>query len=271
MIAGVMLVGWLVVALYEWATTRELPHYGRGLPPRYYVPQVSLPPPRPLEQLPAQRSGYPAADRRRPGDLDRVARDARRDVRGLAGRPGRRDGAAPSPGEDTMSSTTSCSPPPRRSCPENTWIELDPVAEGRSRDADPVAGSRSCARGGRGARAARGRARGRGGTGEPEPVAAVPEVEPEVEPEPRRASRRQSSRLVAPAPPVVVAEPELVEARPPENVADEAVLACSSVAEPDGGPPTARGGRSADGLDVARRGPTAAPSWPSRRARGARA
>ena len=58
-IAGVMLLGWLVVALFEWAATRELPHYGRGLPPRYYVPQVSLPPPRPLDQL---GSRYPAAD-----------------------------------------------------------------------------------------------------------------------------------------------------------------------------------------------------------------
>ncbi len=58
-IAGAMLLGWLVVALFEWAATRELPHYGRGLPPRYYVPQISLPPPRPLEQLP---SGYPVAE-----------------------------------------------------------------------------------------------------------------------------------------------------------------------------------------------------------------
>src|SRR3954447_12606605 len=62
-IAGVMLLGWVVVALYEWAATRELPHYGRGLPPRYYVPQVALPPARQLEQLrPQARSGYPAAD-----------------------------------------------------------------------------------------------------------------------------------------------------------------------------------------------------------------
>ena len=40
-IAGVMAVGWLVVALYEWAATRELPHYGRGLPPR--AASLSLP------------------------------------------------------------------------------------------------------------------------------------------------------------------------------------------------------------------------------------
>jgi hypothetical protein len=30
-IGGIMLAGWLVVALYEWAATRELPHRGRGL------------------------------------------------------------------------------------------------------------------------------------------------------------------------------------------------------------------------------------------------
>jgi hypothetical protein len=58
-IAGAMAAGWVVVALFEWAAARERPHYGRGLPPRYYVPQVSMPPPRPLEQL---RSGYPGAD-----------------------------------------------------------------------------------------------------------------------------------------------------------------------------------------------------------------
>jgi hypothetical protein len=57
-IVGLMLLGWVVVALYEWVATREQPHYGAGLPPRYYVPQMSLPPPRPLEQLP---SGYPAS------------------------------------------------------------------------------------------------------------------------------------------------------------------------------------------------------------------
>jgi hypothetical protein len=59
-IGGLMLAGWIVVALFEWTVSRALPHYGRGMTPRYYVPQVSLPPPRPLEQLP---SGYPTADR----------------------------------------------------------------------------------------------------------------------------------------------------------------------------------------------------------------
>jgi hypothetical protein len=57
-IAGVMLVGWVVVALFEWAAWREEPHYGSGLPPRYYVPQVNLPPAQPLEQV---ATGYPEA------------------------------------------------------------------------------------------------------------------------------------------------------------------------------------------------------------------
>src|SRR3954451_22710953 len=56
--AGVMLAGWIIVALLEWAAWREEPHYGSGLPPRYYVPQVSLPPAQPLEQVSV---GYPEA------------------------------------------------------------------------------------------------------------------------------------------------------------------------------------------------------------------
>lgn len=59
-IGGVMLLGWLIVAALEWAAWRDEPHYGSGLPPRYYVPTVNLPPPRPLEQVPA---GYPEAQR----------------------------------------------------------------------------------------------------------------------------------------------------------------------------------------------------------------
>jgi hypothetical protein len=55
-IAGIMLAGWVIVAALEWAAWREEPHYGSGLPPRYYIPQMSLPPPQPLEQVAA---GYP--------------------------------------------------------------------------------------------------------------------------------------------------------------------------------------------------------------------
>src|SRR3954449_1068584 len=77
-IGGIMLVGWGIVAALEWAARREGPHHGRGLaapplggaawreephygggpPPRYYVPQVSLPPAQPLEQVSV---GYPEA------------------------------------------------------------------------------------------------------------------------------------------------------------------------------------------------------------------
>ncbi|HEY7397883.1 MAG TPA: hypothetical protein VH538_06250 [Gaiellaceae bacterium] len=59
-IVGVMALGWLVVALLEWAAWRNEPHYGSGLPPRYYVPSTSLPPPQPLEQV---YSGYPDPQR----------------------------------------------------------------------------------------------------------------------------------------------------------------------------------------------------------------
>jgi hypothetical protein len=59
-IGGAMVLGWLVVVVLEWAAWRGEPHFGRGLPPRYYVPQVALPPARPLEQVPAS---YPDARR----------------------------------------------------------------------------------------------------------------------------------------------------------------------------------------------------------------
>ena len=59
-IAGVMLVGWVIVAALEWAAWRSEPHYGSGLPPRYYVPRLNLPPPQPLEQVAAR---YPEAAR----------------------------------------------------------------------------------------------------------------------------------------------------------------------------------------------------------------
>jgi hypothetical protein len=59
-IVGVMALGWVLVAAIEWAAWRGEPHYGSGLPPRYYVPRVSLPPAQPLEQV---RVGYPEAQR----------------------------------------------------------------------------------------------------------------------------------------------------------------------------------------------------------------
>ncbi len=59
-IAAIMLLGWVIVALLEWAAWRGEPHFGSGLPPRYYVPTVNLPPAQPLEQVDA---GYPDASR----------------------------------------------------------------------------------------------------------------------------------------------------------------------------------------------------------------
>jgi hypothetical protein len=59
-IAGVMLLGWVLVATLEWAAWRGEPHYGSGLPPRYYVPRLNLPPAQPLEHV---ATGYPEATR----------------------------------------------------------------------------------------------------------------------------------------------------------------------------------------------------------------
>ena len=59
-IAGVMFLGWVIVATLEWAAWRGEPHYGSGLPPRYYVPRLNLPPAQPLEQV---ATGYPEAAR----------------------------------------------------------------------------------------------------------------------------------------------------------------------------------------------------------------
>jgi hypothetical protein len=58
-IAGLMLLGWALVAIFEWGAVRSRAHYGSGLPPRWFVPKISLPPPRPLEQV---GSGYPAPE-----------------------------------------------------------------------------------------------------------------------------------------------------------------------------------------------------------------
>ena len=59
-IVGAMALGWLVVAALEWTAWRGEPHYGAGLPPRYYLPRVDLPPPQPLEQV---EQGYPDSGR----------------------------------------------------------------------------------------------------------------------------------------------------------------------------------------------------------------
>ena len=49
-LAGVMVLGWVLSAVFEWAGVRSEPHYGSGLPPRYFEPRVSLPPPLPVER-----------------------------------------------------------------------------------------------------------------------------------------------------------------------------------------------------------------------------
>ena len=59
-IVGAMALGWIVVAAIEWTAWRGEPHYGAGLPPRYYLPRVDLPPPQPLEQV---VQGYPDSGR----------------------------------------------------------------------------------------------------------------------------------------------------------------------------------------------------------------
>jgi hypothetical protein len=59
-IVGVMAAGWALVAAVEWAVWRAQPHFGSGLPPRYYVPRINLPPPQALEQV---RAGYPESHR----------------------------------------------------------------------------------------------------------------------------------------------------------------------------------------------------------------
>jgi hypothetical protein len=59
-VVGAMLLGWVVVAAIEWVSWRGEPHYGSGLPPKYYVPSMNLPPAQPLEQV---HAGYPDASR----------------------------------------------------------------------------------------------------------------------------------------------------------------------------------------------------------------
>jgi hypothetical protein len=190
LIAGVMLAGWLVVALYEWAATRELPHYGRGLPPRYYVPQVSLPPPRPLEQL---RYPYPAAGR--DDEATWIATPAMR-AEALAGWPVDVEPepapAASSAGEDTIVVDVplfeGASSEPFH---EDTWIELDPAARGVAPELEAPAAVA-------------------------EPEVEEPEAAPEVEPEPVAVAAEAEPAAVVPE----VDELELVPL-----VADEAAVA----------------------------------------------
>ena len=54
----VMGLGWAIVALVEWLSWRDVPHYGSGSPPRYHLPPLPLPPPHDVEQR-ASALGYP--------------------------------------------------------------------------------------------------------------------------------------------------------------------------------------------------------------------
>src|SRR5215218_233397 len=92
-IAGVMLAGWVIVALLEWAAWRDEPHYASGLPPRYYVPQVSLPPRQPLEQV----ARYPSSEQRDEAPTWIASAALRAEVLG-----GAWPVAAPPSGEDTQ-------------------------------------------------------------------------------------------------------------------------------------------------------------------------
>jgi hypothetical protein len=61
-IIGLMAAAWVVVALLEWTAWLDEPHYGRGLPPRYYVPHVALPPPVGVDQAEPAYPVLPADD-----------------------------------------------------------------------------------------------------------------------------------------------------------------------------------------------------------------
>ena len=73
-IAGAMLLGWVLVAVLEWAAWRGRPHYGSGLPPRYYVPRLNVPPARTAHG--AACDGLPRAARQDERDVGRVTGDA---------------------------------------------------------------------------------------------------------------------------------------------------------------------------------------------------
>jgi hypothetical protein len=60
-IVAIMVAGWVLVALLEWAAWREEPHWGSGSPPHYYVPPAEVPPRRAVDLRYEQ--GYPAQQR----------------------------------------------------------------------------------------------------------------------------------------------------------------------------------------------------------------
>ncbi len=56
LIVAVMLGGWALVTATQWAGAASRPHFASGLPPRWHVPFVALPPAQPLELV---GPGYP--------------------------------------------------------------------------------------------------------------------------------------------------------------------------------------------------------------------
>src|SRR5829696_4893213 len=123
LIAGVMLVGWVIVALLEWAAWRDEPHYASGLPPRYYVPQVSLPPRQPLEQV----APYPSAEQRDEAPTWIASAALRAEV--LGAWP-----VAPAPaGEDTQAEE-----PPDALAEDGVAVVGEPGPHTVAREPDPV-------------------------------------------------------------------------------------------------------------------------------------
>ncbi len=174
-IAAVMLVGWIIVALLEWAASREQPHYGSGLPPRYYVPQVAMPPRRPLEQV---GSIYPASERRDEAPTWIAPPDLRDEV--IGGWP-----VAP-PREDEARDEEPVVPElPVEAAAE----EAEPVQQGLVEEPDVLPTQPAAEQ-------------------EPEPVAAVPEPEPVAAvPEPEPVAAVPESVGLEPEP-LVELEPE---------------------------------------------------------------
>ena len=62
------LLGWVLVAVLEWVAWRGRPHYGSGLPPRYYVPRLNLPPAAPVQAI--ALDGLPDVAREPGADVD---------------------------------------------------------------------------------------------------------------------------------------------------------------------------------------------------------
>lgn len=222
-IAGVMLLGWLIVALIEWAAWRDEPHYGSGLPPRYYVPQVSLPPPRPLEQV---GSGYPAAEQRDEAPTWIASPALRAEVLGewpVAPRP---------PDEDTQPHDSIADDEPAAEAPaaDDAPVEVEQAAEEAPVEVEPEPEPVPVA------------------VEEPEGATEEPSFEAAAQPRRRRLwGRRRDEAEDAEADPWLVAELPVA----PDEVAEPAVEE-SAPAEPAPAEPPAPVELHENGVRVAR-------------------